>query len=730
MVSSFIGLEDEHLSASLLLINSVKSNEQFNVSNLMDRGADVDFAFTEEPVNLRTPLRAACAQANVKVARLLLSRGADVFAHTSLDGWTALHSACHSGHDHVARMLIDEVPELHENTFHEGWSLMHLLALCMNDRLLDSGAALLSWAIKHMPSLQIGTTSQRPGYWDWTPLHIVAARGFPKACSVLLKARADVNALTADFHVRSQKLNKFALGDESEVTGMKAGFDGVAPQWLDKGLQPIHLAAFGGHVRTLQLLVRHGSSINSVTQRHCWTPLMYAVWSNNVTLVQEICRLGGRTTINKVDRRGDGSEWTPLAVAVVRGSAEMVQALVAYGADPLVRLASPDFPGTAFLKHCAVALADAPENKWSGRDSRISLLHLAVLRGCPEMLKTILPLIRATHFSPVRSSSRAPLDPQGAVPWQDLEAKATDTTAVSSAGKNASKGVTQALARALDSSKATQDRARTRIINAPASEGQDCDPVAFCTVEGWSPAVLAALLHTVDPSRKVAGIELLQGFPDKLAAKGSRADIFLELLATGRSLLEDRTEASPPTMPLRFPDVSQTLVCQTVNEFAKLCKAGDADRVAYRILHTTLCIACRFNRMKVVRHLLESGLCDPRCPFLRPIECRPLHIASFCGYGHLAQLLLDHKADPLEADEYKEKPVSKLTRFYERDISELQAKVSQLQSQLAAVDASMVTPGSSPKASRSQSPSRAGRKIGGPPVAMARFDSVLHDSRM
>jgi len=373
-------------------------------------------------------------------------------------------------------------------------------------------------------------------------------------------------------------------------------------------------------------------------------------------------------------------------------------------------------------------LADAPENKWSGPDSRISLLHLAVLRGCPDMLKTVLPLVRATHFSPVRSSSRLPLDSRGAVPWQDLEPTA-DTTAASSPSK-ASKGVTEALARALDSSKATQDRARERIINAPASEGQDCDPVAFCTVEGWSPAVLAALLHTVDPSRKVAGIELLQGFPDKLAAKGTRADIFMELLATGRSLLEDRTEASPPTMPLRFSDVSQTLVCQTVNEFAKLCKAGDADRVAYRILHTTLCIACRFNRMKVVRHLLESGLCDPRCPFLRPIECRPLHIASSCGFGYLAQLLLDHKADPLEADEYKEKPVFKLTRCYEQEITELQARVSQLQSQLAAVDASMVTPSSSPKASKSHSPSRAGRKIGGPPVAMARFDSVLHDSRM
>merc|ERR1712217_543734 len=118
------------------------------------------------------------------------------------------------------------------------------------------------------------------------------------------------------------------------------------------------------------------------------------------------------------------------------------------------------------------------------------------------------------------------------------------------------------------------------------------------------------------------------------------------------------------------------------DEFTKLCKAGDAERVAYRILHTTLCLACRFNRFRLVQHMLESGLCDPCCRFLRPVECRPLHIATACGYGFLAQLLLEHHADPLECDESEEYPIFKLSQCYERQVSDLQSRVAELEAQL------------------------------------------------
>ena len=61
---------------------------------------------------------------------------------------------------------------------------------------------------------------------------------------------------------------------------------------------------------------------------HCWTPLMYGVWSKNVKLVRELCRLGGRKSVTDLDRHSNGTQWSPLALAVVRASTEMLQALL------------------------------------------------------------------------------------------------------------------------------------------------------------------------------------------------------------------------------------------------------------------------------------------------------------------------------------------------------------------------------------------------------------------
>ena len=124
----------------------------------------------------------------MKLTRLLLLHGADVFAHFSVDGWTALHSACHGGHDHIAKLLVEEAKSLHENTFQEGWSLLHLivflgfygwcrpvfndlfelplinLRLAATERLLNRGAELVCWVLKQMPNLEAG------GIWMLIPL--------------------------------------------------------------------------------------------------------------------------------------------------------------------------------------------------------------------------------------------------------------------------------------------------------------------------------------------------------------------------------------------------------------------------------------------------------------------------------------------------------------------------------------------------------------------------------
>ena len=105
MVASYVS--DGQLATNLHLLACVKANEISGVNEAIEEGADVNFANLQEPINLQTPLRAACGLANTKMARLLLKETANVFAHFALDGWTALHSACYSGHDHLAQLLIE-----------------------------------------------------------------------------------------------------------------------------------------------------------------------------------------------------------------------------------------------------------------------------------------------------------------------------------------------------------------------------------------------------------------------------------------------------------------------------------------------------------------------------------------------------------------------------------------------------------------------------------------------
>lgn len=86
----------------------------------------------------------------------------------------------------------------------------------------------------------------------------------------------------------------------------------------------------------------------------------------------------------------------------------MIQLLVAYGADPLVRLMLYDFPGRAFTQHTS----EAGSENWSSTDYRVSLLHLAVVRANLDVLNTLIPIMRTAHFTPIRLSS-VPLKSEG-----------------------------------------------------------------------------------------------------------------------------------------------------------------------------------------------------------------------------------------------------------------------------------------------------------------------------
>ncbi|CAD7922530.1 unnamed protein product [Amoebophrya sp. A25] len=408
---------------ALTLFKAVQHNQHVLVAQNINEGANHEAFYPTEPVDSRTALRVACRDGNVRLTRLLLQARASLFSHLEKDRWTALHSAAYHGHEAILRLVLQEASELHENLRVDGFSLLHVLAETINSNLPAGGADLMKWVLSPASGHQLAVDAKtdRLGYSEWTPLHMCAARGKMKSMIHLLKAGADLHCRTGDFSLHLPGAHKLLQGDIVAYSGLSdsAIVDGFAPPvcgssllskipeyTVDSGLLPIHLAALGGHLRTLQFLMQQGQNLNATTKRYRWTPLFFAVWAGQHAIVKEICRNGGRRFINCTDRRAD-SQWTPLALAVMRCDIEMVQLLVAYGGDPLVRLMMHDFPGAHFTQHTT----DAGSEDWSSTDYRVSLLHLAVLRGDLEMLQTLIPLVRTAHFAPIRLSS-VPLTPQ------------------------------------------------------------------------------------------------------------------------------------------------------------------------------------------------------------------------------------------------------------------------------------------------------------------------------
>lgn len=163
------------------------------------------------------------------------------------------------------------------------------------------------------------------------------------------------------------------------------------------------------------------------------------------------------------------------------------------------------------------------------------------------------------------------------------------------------------------------------------------------------------LLAVVDLDRHVS-VKLVEQLPGPVT--NNRLDIFTEILRSGRAFGEDA--GTPPVMPERFMDVSETLVMQTCAAFARVCIAEGKKETMYRCTHMTLSAAARADRYRTARFLLEEKLAIAACPFILPIASRPLHAACSLGFGRMSQLLIDHKADPSEADEDGKKPIEKL----------------------------------------------------------------------
>ena len=284
------------------------------------------------------PLIEAARQDDRARVETLLQARADVNARQP-DGATALHWAAH--HDDTALasrpLRAGARPGLADDT-----GATPLFLACMNRSsamvtlLLDAGAdasaALLSGETTLMTCSRTGDTAavrallahgadvnRKEPHHDQTALMWAAAGAHPAVVSALIGAGADVHARSRTFsQTVTSEVTQRALREQLNYTIERGGST------------PLLFAARSGDADSVRLLVDAGADVNDALPNGI-TALVEAAHSGHEDAGIALLEKGANPNLAQAG-------YTALHAAVLRSGVRLVQALLAHGADPNVRM--------------------------------------------------------------------------------------------------------------------------------------------------------------------------------------------------------------------------------------------------------------------------------------------------------------------------------------------------------------------------------------------------------
>ncbi len=275
------------------LIGAARADEADRVRALIDGGADVNVRQGDGA----TPLHWAVHRNNLATARLLLDAGADPNAANDL-GATPLWLAAENGSARMTELLLDAGADP-DRTLAIGETPLMVAARSGATetvaRLLDAGAN--------------PNAAERER--DQTALMWAASQGHAEVAQLLVDAGADL-------HARSRVWEQ--LENTAGNTNTSGNF-----RMAHGGSTPILFAARAGDVETARVLIDAGADPND------------AAASGTSTLVIAAHSGHGRLGIYLLEQGANpnaaGAGYTALHAAVLRSQAELVDALLAHGAD-------------------------------------------------------------------------------------------------------------------------------------------------------------------------------------------------------------------------------------------------------------------------------------------------------------------------------------------------------------------------------------------------------------
>ncbi len=337
-----------------LLPTVVRNGDESVLRLLLGVGADPDYIDKYGNPVLITALE----NMNIKIAKILVTHGADVNVRYSLVNFS---EAAYRLEDQQYASRVSERWRIRSERDRIGESPLHSVSRMDEVEL----ARLL---------IEKGAELETRDYGGATPLEVAAGNGSYETAKLLLASGAEART-TVDretlLHVAAKsgnvRLVQLLLGHGFEINARNV-----------RGETPLHVALLTGKTEAAMLLIRQGADINAPNQRK-ETPLHYAVRFANQTVMNQLIK--SKCSINARDELGK----TPLYYAVEGKDYHIVSALLKGRANPNYSDGQGSTPLHEAVRNCYTEIAVLLMNcgtRINARDKTGSTpLHLAAARG-------------------------------------------------------------------------------------------------------------------------------------------------------------------------------------------------------------------------------------------------------------------------------------------------------------------------------------------------------------
>jgi ankyrin repeat protein len=326
------------------LMLAVLNQKKSHVKLLLKHDAQVNF----EAMQGASALRLAVEKNDLEIAELLLQNNAKIEIYAP-DGLNILHYAIQANRPTMVELLLKyssnieapaklevDTPPLHLAAFYGHEKIAALFIkygsnvnqMVCNDKneisplhiAAEKGNAVVGVLLEKSAKTESVTKE------GFTPLHLAVINNNFESVKLLIKHKADINAIAKEKFVHTPLSIAIEKGNAQMVSLLiSLGADTTIP--LVKNISNLAYAALKGNLEICEILIKHGSDVNKPAS-HNIIPLHHAIFGENQNIVALFLKNNA-----SIEAYNDTDGMNALHIAVAHNEIEMAKLILDKGAD-------------------------------------------------------------------------------------------------------------------------------------------------------------------------------------------------------------------------------------------------------------------------------------------------------------------------------------------------------------------------------------------------------------